>query len=96
MTTEYRPVFQTWNMLRSPTTTGTPPVTATSEDVVKPTMEESTRHTIQKLRIQKRMSIAELAEAVHCDVETLAAYERGDEVLDAAIVKTIERTLSRS
>lgn len=64
--------------------------------MVKPSVETSMRHSLQQLRIQKRMSIAALAETVHCDVETLAAYERGDEVLEATLVKAIERTLSKA
>lgn len=47
------------------------------------------REDIQVQRIERRMSIRELAERVSCDVDTLAAFERGDDIIDDALKKKI-------
>jgi len=56
--------------------------------------EEKTRHRVQQLRIEKRCSILRLSEAIRCDVETVAAYERGDAILETSVVRTMERVLN--
>ena len=85
---EYRPVYQTWKMVR-------PQYTDTANDPKDITPDETkTRHRLQQLRIAKRISISSLAEVIKCDVETLAAYERGDEVLHNETLKQLERHLS--
>ena len=39
---------------------------------------KSIRERMQISRIQKRLTVHELAQRVRCDVETLAAFERGE------------------
>lgn len=51
------------------------------------------RLQVQTARIERRWSIADLGSRVQCDVETLAAFERGDEVLDHAVVSRVRRIL---
>ena len=81
-------MYQTWRMLR--------PHAKTLDDPRDVTPDETkTRHRLQQLRISKRISISSLAESIKCDVETIAAYERGDEVLDGETLRQLERHLSR-
>ena len=86
---EYRPVYQTWKMIRPL------PSHASSDAGTSTTMgtEEKTRHRIQRLRIERRLSISSLADMARCDVETLAAYERGDEVLTEDVLRRLDRIL---
>ena len=85
---EYRAMHQTWTMVR-------PFSTSIASDAKETTHEESkTRHRFQRLRISKRCSIASLAAIIKCDADTLAAYERGDELLDKETLLKLERCLS--
>jgi DNA-binding XRE family transcriptional regulator len=86
---EYRPVYQTWRMVR-------PSHAHASQQEVggaSHSSGEKARHRLQQLRIANRISIASLAEAVGCDAETLAAYERGDELLNNDTLRRVERHL---
>lgn len=86
---EYRKTYQTWTISRSNNKT------LPSEGLQQThNSQEKLRHRLQKMRIEKRWSINNLAEAVACDVESIAAYERGDELLSADVLKTMERILS--
>ena len=82
---DYRPVWQTWSMVQPPqrgrTTTEAAPAAAAPVSQVD--AHEAWRQRIQIARIERRWSIADLASRVQCDVATLAAVERGEEVLDA-------------
>lgn len=51
------------------------------------------RERIQTARIERRLSISELAEKVQCDAPTLAAFERGAEVVDAELMGKLRREL---
>ena len=48
----------------------------------QPTMHTSAWPRVQVARVDRQWSIAELGARVQCDVETLAAFERGDALLD--------------
>lgn len=77
MSEEYRPVWLTWNLV--PTTK-----VATMRDAipsVAPRPSSELRYRVQMARVERRWSVADLATRVKCHTETLAAFERGDEVL---------------
>ena len=63
-----------------------------SEDVTMST--SSLRERMQIARIERRMTIDDLAHALKCDAETLAGFERGDEILPESLQKTIRRVLN--
>ena len=88
---EYRPVYQTWRMVRPSHAS-----VAQQEVGASYSSGEKARHRLQQLRIANRISIASLAEAVGCDAETLAAYERGDELLGNDVLRRIERHLKQA
>jgi ribosome-binding protein aMBF1 (putative translation factor) len=76
----YREVWQTWQLVRPVTRApleerGAPP------DAATPTTAESLRHRVQTARVERRWSISVLAARVGMDPETVASFERGDEVL---------------
>ncbi|MBM74316.1 MAG: hypothetical protein CMK59_02850 [Proteobacteria bacterium] len=83
---QYKPVYQTWKMVR-------PVYSAGDQEKMDHSdlAEGKLRHHFQQQRIGKRLSIAELAEAISCDTETLAAYERGDDLLNADMIKKLKR-----
>jgi ribosome-binding protein aMBF1 (putative translation factor) len=90
----YTPVWQTWDLV---TQTYVAPCTAsittttcantsyetdhTDEDTTKRETFDI-RQTVQRTRIEKRLSIPALSLMIRCVPETLAAFERGDDVLD--------------
>jgi ribosome-binding protein aMBF1 (putative translation factor) len=51
------------------------------------------RERIQNARIQNRLSLNDLGEKVDLSPECIAAFERGDELLDNDDVQKIMRTL---
>ena len=92
MASEYRPVWLTWNLVRSnaprrPVESPHPP-----PDRAPPTAE--LRYRVQMARVERRWSVADLAARVKCDVETLAAFERGDEVLHGELQQRLRVVLA--
>ena len=62
------------------------------DDVATPTA--SLRERMQIARIERRMTINDLAQILRCDADTLGDFERGDEVLTEALQRTIRRVLN--
>ena len=52
------------------------------------------RERMQISRIERRMTIDELARALRCDAEVLAGFERGEEVITESLQTTIRRVLN--
>ena len=86
MDKEYRPVWQTWSLSRPRAPTQEPLNASMAERV-------ELRQMVQRARIEQRRSVADLAARVQCDVETLAAFERGDEILGADVQKRLRAVL---
>ena len=76
-TGNYVPVWQTWSLLRQRPAPSTPSVT-TDATTTMVTRTKDLRERMQIARIQNRLTVHELAQRVCCDVETLAAFERGE------------------
>ena len=57
------------------------------------TLEVDWRQKIQIARIEKCISIQSLAEKVGCDVNTLSAFERGEEVIQSDLLSKIRKSL---
>jgi len=92
--TVYVPVWQTWSLLRQKSTT-TPSVEtshATGATVVSRTQE--IRERMQIARIQNRLTVHELATRIRCDVETLASFERGDDVISDEVHRRMCKELN--
>lgn len=88
----YKELHQTWDLIRP--SGHTAPKDGAAAAPAACGGEEKARHRIQKLRIEKRLSVGQLAAAVDCDAETLAAFERGDEVLGAPLMRRLEQRLA--
>ena len=87
MDREYRPVWQTWALAR-------PRAPAPAQEAGASVAERAEwRQTVQRARIGLRCSVAELASRVRCDVDTLAAFERGDGVLAADVQRRLKEAL---
>lgn len=52
------------------------------------------RERLQRTRIEKRLSISALAAQSRCDVELLAAFERGEDLLSADVLRRVEAALA--
>ena len=72
-----------------------PPAAATAPPPAAPppAAAPSLRHRVQMARIERRWSVTELATRAHCDAETLAAFECGDEVLSAELQQRVRAAL---
>ena len=84
--TEYRLVWQSWRMLRP---TAHPVEQVTASEAVPRTDADDFRARVQQTRIARRWTVAAMASRVQCDEHTLAAYERGDEVLDREVLQRL-------
>lgn len=91
----YAPVWQTWNVVRASASVPSTEASAPADDVVmdRPSATSSLRERMQIARIDRRMSIDDLSRLIECDTETLAAFERGDEVLSERLQSAIRRVL---
>jgi len=85
----YREVFQTWSFVR----VSAPPPLAVTCDAPPERAAEEWRHAVQRARINRRWSVADLAARIQCDVETLAAFERGTHLLEESIQKRLRKEL---
>ena len=85
----YREVFQTWSFVR---VAAAPPLAVANDTPVERASEEW-RHTVQKARIDRRWSVADLAARIQCDTETLAAFERGTHLLDEGVQRRLRAEL---
>lgn len=77
-TSNYVPVWQTWSLLRQRPTPSTSSAATTDEPSTVVARTKDLRERMQIARIQNRLTVHELASRVRCDVETLAAFERGE------------------
>lgn len=92
---EYRRVWQTWNLIHEKPSADAPPPTA-PEQQHRTMSEHAFRETVQKFRIEHRMTVADLASRIECDVETFASYERGDEILSSVVMDRLRRAMLTS
>lgn len=90
----YAPVWQTWRVVRPSHRSGGD--VAHGEDTSSSAVSgvPTLRERMQIARIERRMTVDDLAQALRCDAETLAGFERGDEVLPEALQRSIRRHLN--
>lgn len=87
---EYRPLWQHWDLVR-PEGTGAP-----ASCLLLPSSRPASldwRSRMQTARVERRMSISELAARVKCDASALAAFERGEEIMDASVQQRLKQAL---
>lgn len=54
---------------------------------------QAMRERVQIARIDQRMTVSDLADQVGCDVDTIVAFEGGDEILSNDLQKKIRSVL---
>jgi len=87
----YVEIWSSWDLVQ-------PPQSSTQSVELNPCTNHtpsavSLREQVQIARIEQRLSIADVAFRVKCHERTLAAFERGDEVLEAFVVKKLRSVL---
>ena len=90
---EYVRVYQTWNLVSS---AGARKEGDYQSEVVSVERVPDFRHRVQMARIERSWSILELSSKIGCDVDTLAAFERGDDILSADLRTALSRILELS
>ena len=91
--TTYLPTWQTWVMVRQQRSrfdgNDTPDAPASSTADARNTLRER----VQIARIEQRMTVNDLAARSGCDVDTIVAFECGDEILSADLQRRIRTVL---
>ena len=88
---KYCVIYETWDLAQPGSRAALP-----QEDTVMISAAPALRQLVQTARIAQRMSIGSLALSIQCDASTLAAFERGDEVLHASLQARLRRVLGIS
>lgn len=87
--TQYIPVFQTWNMVRP----GVHDAPFGGEDAVDGKTSHDVRHRVQQARVERRMTVRDIASNVGCDPGVFAAFERGSGILPTETMKKLLKEL---
>lgn len=85
----YRSAWQTWRVVTPGEHRPSQPAQATQGQT-----NGDFRSLMQTARVQKRLSIAELAARVRCDANVIADFERGEGVIDDQLRNAIKRELA--
>ena len=91
MQSEYEEVWQAWSFLKQGQTSEDAPssIPKANEDAKTSALEA--RRKVQMARVERRLSIHDLARKCNTDSESISAYEKGDDVLPLDVY---ERVLS--
>ncbi len=84
--TTYSPLWQTWSLVQTPRSSST----HCASSFLK---ESELRYIVQKNRISRNMSLMTLSERTKCPLHMLSAFERGEEILDDATLRSLKRIL---
>lgn len=89
----YLPTWQTWQVVR-PLTRSQPEVRQ-GGDIIPSNRDtrQLMRERVQIARIEQRMTVNDVADRVSCDVDTIVAFESGDEILSNDLQKKIRSVL---
>ena len=87
----YLPTWQTWRFV----VPRSQPETRTDADAAPDVVASyrGMRERVQIARIEQRMTVADIADHVACDVDTIVAFENGDEILSSELQQRIRRVL---
>lgn len=75
----YRYAYQTWDLIRNCEKSKT--VEVEQEGGGRESKNEDVRQRLQTARIERRISVSDLAGMIECDADALAAFERGERLL---------------
>ncbi|MAT09475.1 MAG: hypothetical protein CMM02_08185 [Rhodopirellula sp.] len=89
---DFHNVYQTWHMTIAKNES-LPRVTTKTPSHPPGCSLTQKRSSMQTQRIKSKMSISALAQRVGIDPETLAAFERGTDMLSAETIQSLEHEL---
>ena len=81
---DYVQVWQAWHLTRRDDAH-----VCRQANSANPVRMSTQRHVLQRARIEKHISLTELAKHVECDVKVLAAFERGEDIVSPKTLKAI-------
>jgi len=84
----HRTVHQTWTFSDA---AAPPPPSCVQESVARASEGAEFRRNLQRCRLAKEWSIAQVSEAVRCSAQDLADYERGEGVVDREVEGRLKR-----
>jgi hypothetical protein len=86
----HRTVHQTWTFSSHDAAVPAPP-SCTQDSGARASEGAEFRRNLQRCRLAKEWSIAQVSEAVHCSAQDLADYERGEGVVDREVEGRLKR-----
>ena len=89
----YSAVWQSWDLIQPIHLNPENTTFVESTDSSHNNSTEDVRQNVQRIRIDKRLSIPVLAAQIKCDANTLAAFERGDDILPHDVYKRLLKEL---
>ena len=89
---EYEEVFSSWSLIE---TTGVKPVVADVAPQVRdsPETKDDVRFRVQQKRIERCMSLKDVAVAIGCDERVLTSFERGQLLLRPEVIDKLRKLL---
>jgi ribosome-binding protein aMBF1 (putative translation factor) len=88
----YVRVYQVWSLLSNKQKLDELPMSNAMAYQSTPTYPDL-RHKAQMARVERGLSIQDLSSKIGCTPETLAAFERGDEVLSTDLLQALRSAL---
>ena len=90
---KYRRVYQTWNLVKNNTFHKGESNAVVTDPIQSIISLTEMRHLVQMARVERCLSIHDLATMVCTSPEVIAAFERGDDVPNEEVQKSIKRVL---
>lgn len=89
---EYEEVFSSWSLIE---TTAVKPVVAAANPHVRDNAEtkDDVRFRVQQKRIERCMSLRDVATAIGCDERVLTSFERGQLLLRPEVIEKLRKLL---
>lgn len=89
---EYHEVWSTWS-ITDPIAKYKCATHVVHQDAPTVNLRDEMRFRVQERRIERCMSIAEVAQAIQCDERVLASYERGKLILRDEVIERLRKLL---
>lgn len=86
---EYEEVWQAWSFLKEEKTSDDSPSSLSKASEESKTSALEARRKVQMARVERRLSIHDLAKKCNTDSDSISAYEKGDDVLPLDVYEKV-------